>query len=124
MDTLVCSAVAHVRQRRSPADEGSPWVFVFDDTSGAPVLAIAFAACTDAIDEPMLKNLAKVIVGIGSRRVLVAIPRQTGTPNLADHRLWINLSANMPSCVRLTDLLVVGNTKCWSARASAGASMD
>jgi DNA repair protein RadC len=71
----------------------------------------------DQIDRQLAVNLAMLINEVGSKAVLLAVPRQRGTPHEPDRQLWRDMQELLAhSPIELLDLLVVGPRHTWSAR--------
>ena len=105
-----------IRTQLSRWDEGSLWVLFLDDPHGAPLLATPIEGAMDEIDRQLAVNLAMLINEVGSKAVLLAVPRRRGTPAEADRQLWQRMRQLLAdSPVELLDLLVVGSRHTWSA---------
>jgi hypothetical protein len=106
-----------VRIQMGRRDEGSLWVLFLDDPHGAPLLAMPIAGAMDQLDDLLAVNLAMLINEVGSKAVLLAVPRRRGTPAAPDRQLWLHMQQLLAgSAVELIDLLVVGSRDTWSAR--------
>lgn len=119
MDAWREERAREIRAQLKPQDEASLWVLFLDDPHGAPILAAPIEGAMDHLDRQLLVNLAMVIDNVGSKAVLLAIPRRGGTLEEADRQLWQDIQKLLAdSPVELLDLLVVASTKLWSARDS------
>ena len=117
MDNWREERAREIRTALQHGDEGSLWVVFFDDPRGAPLLAAPLEGAMGKIDRQFTVNLAMLINEVGSRAVLIAIPRSQGAPVESDYRLWRQLRELLaPSPIDLLDLLVVGPRSAWSVR--------
>lgn len=106
-----------IRTQLNRRDEGSLWVLFLDDPHGAPLLATPIEGAMGQVDRHLAVNLAMLINKVGSKAVLLAVPRRRGTPAEPDRQLWRDLQELLASSpVELLDLLVVGTHHSWSAR--------
>jgi hypothetical protein len=112
MDAWLTARLSEIRERLTPADEGSLWLLAFDDPTGKPVLAVAIADAIRHLDDSFVRNLVRVTDGIGARAVMFVVPRRTGQPHDGDHRLWQDLQQ---ADTLVLDLLVVAPSNHWSA---------
>ncbi len=112
--------VREIRTQLTREDEGALWVLFLDDPHGSPLLATPFHDAMEQMDRQLMANLAGVIKEVGSKAVLLAVPRQQGAPLKADRLLWQGMQQLLAgSPVELLDLLVVGSHHTWSAQDSA-----
>lgn len=106
-----------IRTQLNPQDEGSLWVLFLDDPHGPPLLATPIEGAMDEMDGQLAGNLAMIINKVGSKAVLLAVPRRRGTPHKHDRQLWRDMQELLAdSSIELLDLLVVGPRHTWSAR--------
>jgi len=106
-----------IRTQLDRGDEGSLWVLFLDDPHGTALLATPFEDAMDQVDRQLTASLATLIKEVGSKAVLLAVPRRRGIPQEPDRRLWREMQellADWP--IELLDLLVVGALHTWSAR--------
>jgi hypothetical protein len=116
MDLRLRETIDGIRERLQPNDEGSLWLLFFDEPLREPVVATAFDDAMAHVDTRLTRNIAQIIDGTGSDAALVAIPRHSGTPRPVDRRLWRDLRALRDRIQpRLLDLVVVGDSRHWSA---------
>ncbi len=105
--------VQEIRQRLAPQDEGSLWIFYLEDPYGEALLASAVADAMAQMDRHMTENLAMIITSVAPKAVLLVVPRSDGKPLAVDSQLWRDLQDLLSgSTTELTDLLVVGRSRC------------
>ena len=124
MDLWLTARVAEVRRRLTPGDEGSLWILWLDAPQGEPLIAAAVDHATAELDAELLKNLAATIDEVGAAAVLLAVPRRLGVPDAVDRRLWSELHAQVHPSVEIVDLVVVGESRYWSAGKAACATVQ
>jgi hypothetical protein len=100
---LLETFVADVRDRATPADEGSVWA-LFLAADGRRLLA---TTVTEQRGDP--HALAYLLSHVGAAAVVIAVYRHTGAPLEADRALHRSLRTLLAAeSTRLRDVLVVG----------------
>lgn len=111
--------VQEIRQQLTPQDDGSLWILYLEDPYGEALLASAVTDAMAQMDRQMTENLGMIITSVAPKAVLLVVPRRDGKPLAVDSQLWSDLQDLLSgSTTELTDLLVVGRSRCWSARDS------
>lgn len=122
MGTWLDDQVVGIRQRLSPQDEDSLWVVFFVDPGpapdGEPATAMAIDGAMAHMDGLMTQNLALIIDSVPASAALLAVPRPDGIPRAVDKQLWRDVEPLLRAgSTELIDLVVVGDSGYWSARA-------
>jgi DNA repair protein RadC len=104
-----------VRGRVPVASDGGLLAF-FLDAAGVVVLRVALEEGTRHVDELFLRHLTGLITEIGATSVILASVRADGVPRRTDRLLWREMQQRLATAHSvLSDLLVVGEERCWSA---------
>lgn len=110
-DTVRSEALA--RWRRAPVDS---LLLLFFDTAGQLILGLDVDEGTRHVDELFLRYLTTLVADVSLAQVVVCASRDDGKPQRVHRRLWHELTARLePGATRLTDMLVIGQNRCWSA---------
>jgi DNA repair protein RadC len=114
--TPAYAAIFHGVRCLVPAvSEGGLLVF-FLDRSGVVILRVALDEGTRHVDELFLRHLTALVADIDAAAVVLVSVRADGQPRRADRLLWREMQQRLADGhTALTDLLVVGDDRCWSA---------
>jgi hypothetical protein len=101
--------------RRRECSDGA-LVGVFLDRHRRILLTVEIGEGTHHLDELFLRHLVAVVTDVGVGEVLFAVARTAGRPARVDKVLWRELGARLAgTATALVDLIVVGETRWWSA---------
>jgi DNA repair protein RadC len=107
------SICGRLRTRRGAEGE---LVAVFLDPRLRPLLTATVGEGMDNVDELFLRHLEAMVADMEVAAVLFAVSRMSGSATRLDRLLWRELKARLASSpTELVDLLVVGETRYWSA---------
>ncbi len=80
------------------------------------MLATAIDGAMAHMDRQMTHNLAKIIIEVPAKAVLLAIPRRSGQLQAGDRRLWSDLQRLVGSSTELVNLVVINDRGYRAAR--------
>jgi DNA repair protein RadC len=104
-----------VRCRVPAVGDGGLLAF-FLDPAGLVILRVALDEGTRHVDELFLRHLTALVTEIDAASVVLASVRADGQPTRTDRVLWREMQQRLTNAQSvLTDLLVVGDDRCWSA---------
>ena len=115
----VC-AEARARWQRAPADS---LLLLFFDATGELILGLDVDEGTRHVDELFLRYLTTLVGDVSLAQVVVCVSHDDGKPRRVHRRLWHELTARLePIPTRVTDLMVIGEDRCWSAAKASRAA--
>jgi DNA repair protein RadC len=111
-----CTAVWDGVRCRVPAVADGGLLAFFLDSAGIVILQVALDEGTRHVDELFLRHLTALINEIDAASVILVSVRADGVPQRTDRLLWREMRQRLAAAHSvLSDLLVVGDDRCWSA---------
>jgi DNA repair protein RadC len=101
---------------RVPAVADGGLLAFFLDAADIVILRVALDEGTRHVDELFLRHLTALVNEIAASSVILASVRADGVPQRADRLLWREMRQRLSASHSvLSDLLVIGDDRCWSA---------
>jgi DNA repair protein RadC len=112
----VYAAIWDTVRCRVPAVADGGLVAFFLDAAGEVILRVVLDEGTRHVDDLFLRHLTALVGEIDAASVVLASVRTDGQPRRADRLLWREMRTRLADAhSQLTDLLIVGEHRCWSA---------